>query len=101
MYGYEPPKQEQKPGCRDGIVLTRVAFGLLLPLLAFGVGAMALVALAVVLFATHWALGLLPLGAVVAGLLLLARRDRRVQREREQEIDRLGRPRRGPPGPPQ
>lgn len=96
MYGYEPPKQQQ-PGCRDGLILTRVAFGLLLPLLLFGVGAMALVALSLVLFATHWSLALLPLGAVAAGLFALARRDRRLQREREQEIEGLGRP---PPGPP-
>ncbi len=96
MYGYQPPKQQQ-PGCRDGLILTRVAFGLLLPLLLFGVGAMALVALTVVLFTVHWSLALMPLGVVVAGLVALARRDRRLQREREQEIERLGRPRPGPP----
>lgn len=94
MYGYEPPQQQQAGGCRDVLVLTRVAFGLLLPLLLFGVGAVALIGLTVALFAAHWSLALLPPGAVAAGLFALARRDRHLQREQEQEISR---PTREPP----
>ena len=91
MYGYEPPKQQQA-GCRDALVITRVAFGVLMPILLFGLGGIALVAVTIALFAVHWSLTLLPLGAVVVGLFALARRDRRVQREREQEINPPDRP---------
>lgn len=98
MYGYEPPKQQEPGGCRDALVLTRVAFGVLMPILLFGLGAILFVGVSIALFATHWSLALLPLGAVAAGLLWLARRDRRVQREREEEINR---PYRRPPKDPQ
>ena len=79
-------------------MITRVAFGVLMPILLFGLGAILFVGGSIALFAMHPSLVLLPLGAIAAGLLVLARRDRRVQREREEEINRPHRP---PPEDPQ
>lgn len=94
MYGYEPPKPLEPGGCRDALVITRVAFEVLVPIMLAGIAALALVALTVVLFARHPALALLPLSAVVVALYLLARRDRRLQEEQQRQG--TDRPRRGP-----
>ena len=71
---YEPPRhEEERPGCRDVWVLSRATFAVILwPLLAM-FGVLGAVGLAFALLAVHPALALLPIAALVAGLLLFAR----------------------------
>jgi hypothetical protein len=92
MYGYEPPKEMRPGGCREGLVMVRVAFEVLLPIVLAGIGAMALIALAVVLFGVHPLLGFAPIIPVIAGFWLLARRDRRLAAEQEADLERPGPP---------
>jgi hypothetical protein len=54
-------------------VLTRAVFSVLLPPMLALIGVLSAVVLALVLFAVHPALALLPLGAIVGGILLFAR----------------------------
>jgi len=85
MYGYEPPKPVKPGGCRDALIITRVAFAVLMPIAFTGIAALAVVALGVVLFAYHPLLIFVPVALVVGGLVLVARRDRRLQAEHEQQ----------------
>ena len=83
---YEP--QEQAPGgCRETLLLTRIAFQILLP----GVLALAAVLLLVLFFfyalATYPPLALIPVVIVAGGLYGIYRFDKRRQRERGDEID--------------
>ena len=81
-------RQEQQPGgCRETLLLTRIAFAVLLPALAAIMGAILLVFLFFLLFTRHPALGLIPVGIVAALLALLAMRDRR---QRQRDIENLG-----------
>ncbi len=82
MYGYEPPRPT-RPGCRDTLTLIRVAFEVLGPIVGVGIGALGYVALTFYLFTVHVALGLIPIAGIVVGLVLLARRDKRLQDEQE------------------
>lgn len=50
MYGYQPPRSQQSPGCRDTLVLMRVAFALLMPFLLGGLGVISWITLTIVLF---------------------------------------------------
>ena len=99
MSGYDPQRQQQAGGCRDVLMLTRVGWGALMPLLLVGLGVVALGAGTFALVKVHWWLIRLPLGALAAVLFALVRRDRRLQREREREINRPDRPPPPPPGP--
>ena len=54
-------------------MLTRAVFSVLLPPLAAMIGVLVAVTLALVLFARHPALALLPLGALGLGIFLFAR----------------------------
>ena len=81
MYGYEPPKPVKPGGCRDALIITRVAFAVLMPIAFAGIGALAVVAIGVVLFAYHPLLIFLPVAVVIGALMLVARRDRRLQAE--------------------
>ncbi|MYB40868.1 MAG: hypothetical protein F4X76_01490 [Chloroflexi bacterium] len=68
-------------GCRETLLLTRIAFGVLIPpLLAVGAVLVLLIA-GFVLFTTHPLLGLLPLIPIAAGLVWLARRERDEDRD--------------------
>ena len=73
---YEPPRQDERPGCRETWVLTRAVFSILLPF----IGVMFLVLVAVtgvfVAFSVHPALALIPLAAIVLGIALFARWER-------------------------
>jgi hypothetical protein len=69
---YELPKDD-RPGCRETLVLTRALFAVLLPPIAAMIAVLALVSLAVVCYAIYPALALLPLGVIAAGFLLFAR----------------------------
>ena len=79
---YEP--QRQPGGCCEALLLTRIAFTVLLPVLGAILGAILLVFLFFMLFTRHPALGLIPVGIVAALLAWVAIRDRR-QRERDIE----------------
>ena len=49
---YEPPRQEEeRPGCRDTLVLTRAVFAVLLPPLMAILGVLTLVVVALILLA--------------------------------------------------
>jgi hypothetical protein len=69
---YELPNEE-RPGCRETLVLTRAIFAVLLPPVAAMLAIFSLVTLAVFCYAIYPALALAPLGAIVAGFLLFAR----------------------------
>jgi type IV secretory pathway VirB6-like protein len=85
MYGYEPPQRAQPGGCRDTLTLVRVAFEVLTPIVGAGLGALAYIALTFWLFTVHVALGVVPIALAGVAIALVARRDRRLQQERERE----------------
>ena len=88
MYGYEPPNPARVGGCRDTATIVRVAFEVLTPIVAAGIGALAYVALTFWLFTISVALGLVPVAIVVLALVWLALRDRRSRSDRQREIER-------------
>jgi hypothetical protein len=67
MY-YEPPGEEERPGCRDVLVLTRAVYAALLPPIFAMIVVLATVTATVIMFARHPALALVPLA--VGGTLL-------------------------------
>ena len=73
---YEPPS-ENRPGCRDTAALTHAVFAILLPPLAAIFAVLVLLALALVCYAVHPALALLPIAALVAAIFLFARWEQR------------------------
>lgn len=74
---YEPPRQEDAPGCRDTLVLTRAVFAvILLPVLALIV-LLGVLGGALFLFSIHPALALLPVAAIVVAIFLFAQWERR------------------------
>ena len=83
---YEP--QEQAPGgCREVLLLSRIAFQVLLPGLAALVGVLLLVLLLFYALATHPALALIPVGLFAAMLYGIYWYDKRGHRERREGID--------------
>lgn len=74
---YEPPPQEEPAGCRETWVLTRATFAVLIPLLLALIAVLATVVAALILFAVHPALALLPIAALAVGVWLFARWERR------------------------
>ena len=74
---YEPPRQREPAGCRETFVLTRAAFGVLLPPLLAVLAVLGALTAALVLFAVHPALALLPIAALIMGIVLFARWERR------------------------
>ena len=73
---YQPPADDDRAGCLDTLLLTRAALGMLLPLVLVMVALLVLVVLAFYLFAVHPALALLPVAALVVGVLAYARWER-------------------------
>jgi hypothetical protein len=68
---YEP--QREPSGCMEIYVLTRAAFGILIwPMLAL-FAVLGMLMLAFVLFSVHPALALLPIAAIILGVVLFAR----------------------------
>ena len=88
MHDYDPDRYESSEvgGCREAFLLTRIAYGVLLPPLAVIVSVLTLIIGSFFLLAVHPALSLLPLMPLVAGGIWMARRDRRLQEELEEEI---------------
>lgn len=87
MYGYEPPNPARAGGCRDTLTIIRVAFEVLTPIVAAGIGALAYVALTFWLFSVNVPLGLVPIVIVGAAIAWVARRDRRARAARERELE--------------
>lgn len=91
MYGYEPPSSTppRPGGCREAVVLIRVAFEVIIPFVLAGLGGVTLIGLAFVLFSLHPAFALLPVAVVAGGIYWLARRERQTQLDRERTLDAL------------
>jgi hypothetical protein len=70
---YEPPRGDERPGCRETLVLIRAVFGVLLPPLIAILAVVVAFALAVVLFAVHPLLAIVPIGGVIGAVLIYAR----------------------------
>ena len=88
MYGYEPPKTTKAGGCRDGLVLMRVAFEVLTPIVGAGIAAMGVLALIFWLFSVHYLLGFIPIATCIGVLTWLALRDRHNHQELLEEHER-------------
>ncbi|MEX0785612.1 MAG: hypothetical protein WD939_03150 [Dehalococcoidia bacterium] len=73
---YEPVPQDERPGCRETLVITRVVFSIVLPVVFAGLAIVVALGLALVLYDIHAALALLPVGGVVAGIYVFARWER-------------------------
>ena len=72
---YEPPLDE-RPGCRETLILTRAAFAVLLPVLLAMIAVVVVVLAFLLLLLTHPVLALAPLAVLVIGIMLFARWDR-------------------------
>lgn len=72
-----PPEEEEPRGCRDVLVLTRAAFGVLLIPLGVLVGAILAIVLLIYLFSRFWLLGVAGLALIGLGIYLYARWERR------------------------
>ena len=70
---YEPPRQDERPGCRETWVITRAVFAVLLPVLLAIMGVLGAAVAAFVLFAVHPALALAPVGLLAGAVYLFAR----------------------------
>lgn len=86
MYGYEPPDQEQQGSWREVLLVLRVVFGAILPIIGALVGAMLLLALTVFFLTRYPPLALIPLTVVGAVIYYLVRRDRRLHEAEERRI---------------
>ncbi len=80
---YEQQSGPEPGGCRDTLLLTRIAFSVLIPPLLAIAAVLVLVLAAFLLFTTHPLLGLLPLIPIAGALVWIARRDRRNERDRD------------------
>ena len=73
---YEQDSGPEPGGCRETLLLTRIAFGVLIPPLLAVAAVLVLLIAGFLLFTTHPLLGLLPLIPIAAGLVWIARRER-------------------------
>ena len=87
---YQEPSGGEPGGCRETLLLTRIAFGVLIPPLLAIAAVLVLLIAGFVLFTTHPLLGLLPLIPVAAALVWVARRD---MGNDEDDLDDLDLPR--------
>lgn len=87
MYGYEPEKQAEPGGCREVLLFTRLAWGIIVPVLFGIVGGTALICATVFLLFVNPLYSILPGSIVIAGFTYFIIRDRRIQRELEDEGD--------------
>jgi len=71
-----PASPEERPGCRDTLIIIRAVFGVVLPPLMGMFAILVLLALAVVAFSVTPALALVPVGVIVGGIVLFARWER-------------------------
>ncbi len=73
---YELPLDE-RPGCRETLILTRAAFAVLIPIFLAMIAILGLVMVTLLLLITHSLLALVPLAALVVGIVAFARWERR------------------------
>jgi hypothetical protein len=74
---YEVPSDpNERPGCRDALVITRAVFGVILPPLIAMLALLVMIALCVYAYAIAPALALLPLAAIAVGVVLFIRWER-------------------------
>lgn len=87
MYGYgQRDKRTAEPGgCREAFFLTRIALGVVLPIMFWLLLGMGLVIAALLLLALNPLASLVPIGLLTAGLTYVVIRDRRIQAEMERE----------------
>ncbi len=71
-----PASADERPGCRDTLIIIRAVFGVVLPPLMGMFAILVLMALAVVAFSVTPLLALMPIGAIVGGIVLYARWER-------------------------
>lgn len=89
MYGYEPPEPTKVGGCRDTLVIIRVAFEVITPIALAGLAALGYIALTFWLFvAVSKLAGAVPIVLVILAIVWLARRDRRSLRDQQREANR-------------
>ena len=86
MYGYQPPNNQPEGSWGETILMIKVVFQMLAPILGMLIGSLTLVVLTIVLFFQSPWLALIPLGAIVSGLRWLVRRDQRLHAEAEKRI---------------
>jgi hypothetical protein len=73
---YEPPLNEERPGCRDTIVLTRAVFATILPALAAMLGLLAFIMAGVFLMSIHPLLALIAVAGAIIGIVVFIRWER-------------------------
>jgi hypothetical protein len=73
---YDEPPPDERPGCRETVILTRAAFAVLFPFLAAMIAVLVLVMTVLLLLFTNPALALIPLAVLVAGVFAFARWER-------------------------
>jgi len=73
----EPPSAQEPRGCREVLVLTRAAFGVLLVPLGILLGAVFTLILIIFLFSRSWILGLGGLALLAVGVYFYASWERR------------------------
>ena len=86
MYGYEPPRQDQQGSWREVLMILRVVFGTILPILGVLVGAILLVSMTIFFLIRFPPLALIPLAVIGGVIYLLVRRDRRLHEDERRRI---------------
>ncbi len=76
MYGYDGPRSDEPGGWRETLILTRAALSVLLGPVVALLFMMGVLVAAVVLFAAHPALALIPIAVLVVAVVLFARWER-------------------------
>jgi hypothetical protein len=96
MHGYDPNRRRasDEGGCRESLLVTRIAFEILLPPIGAIIAVLVLLVGSVLLLTSDYpALAILTVLPIVAGFVWIVRRDKRIQAEMEEEA--LGGPGRG------
>ena len=70
---YDEPPGDDRPGCRETLILTRAAFAVVIPVVVAMIAVLSLVMVALLLFVTRPLLALLPVAALIAGIVLYSR----------------------------
>ena len=91
MYSYEPDRAPQPGGCREALLMSRVALGVILPIMFWLLVGIGLTIAALLLLAVNPLASLIPLGLLGGGLTFIVIRDRRIQAEMERDIEQGGR----------
>ncbi|HEY8172897.1 MAG TPA: hypothetical protein VIH21_07400 [Dehalococcoidia bacterium] len=83
-YYYDrPPNEEKPPGCLDVLLITRAVFAVIMIPVGILFGVFFFLSAAFYLFTFHAALGLIPIGVLIAAVWLFARWEQRRARPPE------------------